>query len=394
MMKIVQINATCGVGSTGKICVAVSRLLNREGIENYIFYTSSQSTWKNSERFCDDSYLKRQALKSRVLGNYGFNSSLLSKKLIKRLDEIKPDIIHLHNVHSHNANLKMLIKYIKQNRIKLFWTFHDCWAFTGYCVHFQNPKCYAWKNECENCPQRKNYSWFFDKSKKLFKQKKELLQDLDLTIIAPSAWMAGVVKQSFLREHRVEIINNGINLQVFKPTKSDFRERYGLQNKYIVLGVAFGWGYQKGLDCFVELSRRLPDDYKIVLVGTNGEVDKQLPTNIVSIHRTNNQSELAEIYTVADVFVNATREDTYPTVNMEALACGTPVITFDAGGSADIVEEGCGRIVPLDDIERLINEISSLCNSAKDEELFLRTVQKYNEQEIFEKYIKLYLKKD
>ncbi|MBE6797081.1 MAG: glycosyltransferase [Ruminococcaceae bacterium] len=356
-MKTVQINVMCGAGSTGKICVAISELLDKQNIENYIFYTLGTSQHINGVKYADKKYIKMQALKSRVFGNYGFNSKTITAKLIKQLDAIKPDIVHLHNLHAHNCNLEMLFTYFKKEKTKLFWTFHDCWAFTGYCPHFDMIGCDKWQTECKNCPQRKEYSWFFDRSTALFNKKKELFSGLDLTIITPSQWLADLVKQSFLKDYPVKVINNGIDLDVFKPTNSDFRKKYNCEDKFIVLGVAFGWGERKGLDVFIELSKKLPDNYKIVLVGTNDSVDKLLPDNIISIHRTQNQKELAEIYTAADLFVNPTREETYPTVNMEALACGTPILTFRTGGSPEIIDETCGAVVPKNDIEKLYSEL-------------------------------------
>ena len=318
-MKVVQINATCGSSSTGNVCVAISKMLVSNGVENYVFYSQGDDSYPLGKRFASRKYIKMQALKSRVFGNYGFNSKSLTQKIIDNIEKIKPDLIHLHNLHSHNCNLEMLFKYFKRAKIKLFWTFHDCWAFTGYCPHFDMIGCDKWRTGCYDCIQRKEYSWFFDKSKKLYEKKRELFSGLDLTIITPSKWLAGLVKESFLKDYEVKVINNGIDLDVFKPTESDFREKYNLQDKKIVLGVAFGWGPKKGLDCFVELSKSLPENYQIVLVGTDKKVDKHLPKNIISIHRTKNQRELAKIYTAADVFVNPTREDTYPTPTVPIL---------------------------------------------------------------------------
>ena len=308
-MKVVQINATCGAGSTGKICVAVSELLNEKNIENYILYTQGNSQHKCGIKYANKIYIKAQALKSRVWGNYGFNSRIATRKLIKCIENIKPDIVHLHNLHAHNCHLGLLFKYFKQTKIKLFWTFHDCWAFTGYCPHFDMVGCDRWQGECKNCPQAKEYSRFFDRSKEMFNKKKQIFEDLDLTIITPSQWLADIVKQSFLKEYPVKVINNGIDLNIFKPSPSDFRKKYNCEDKFVILGVAFDWGVRKGLDALIEISNRLDEKYQMVLVGTNEKIDKILPDSIISIHKTQNQTELAEIYTAADLFVNATREE-------------------------------------------------------------------------------------
>ena len=390
-MKIIQVNATCGAGSTGKICISVSCLLNKNKIQNTIIYSLGKSDFSNGIKLSSNIYIKLQALLSRIIGNYGFNSYFATKKLIRILENLKPDIVHLHNIHSHNCNVGKLLKYLRDNHIKTFWTFHDCWAFTGYCTHFIISKCDKWKSECHNCPQYKKFSWFFDRSKSLFNEKKKYLQGLDLTIITPSLWLADLVKQSFLKKYPIRVINNGIDLSVFKPTESFFRKKNGLTHKKVVLGVASIWEFGKGLDVFIKLSNLLPDDYRIVLVGTDDNVDKQLPSNIISIHRTHNQKELAEIYTAADVFANPTREDTFPTVNMESLACGTPVVTFRTGGSLEILNDSCGSVVDCDDIDGMEIEVRRICeNKPYSIEACLARAKKFDMNDKFEEYIRMY----
>lgn len=354
-MRIVQINATCGVGSTGKIAVSISELLIQHEIENKILYGSSTNGYHLGTACANPKYTKLQAFKSRVLGNYGFNSHIETKKIIKELEQFSPDLVLLHNLHGHDCHLTMLFSFLKEKRIKVIWTFHDCWAFTAYCTHFMFDHCERWKDGCNHCPQRKQYSWFFDRSKELYNRKMKLLSDLDLTIITPSQWLADLVKQSFLKEYPVHVINNGIDLSVFRPISSSFRKKYSISaNQFVLLGVAFGWDKRKGLDVFVELSKRLDrEKFQIILVGTNDETDRLLPASIISIHRTQNQQELAEIYTAADLFVNPTREDNYPTVNMESIACGTPVLTFRTGGSSEIVNETTGAVVDCDDVDAM-----------------------------------------
>ena len=358
-MKVVQINATCGKGSTGKICTSISDLLIQKNIENYIFYCGADSNDPAGICYATMPQIKLEALRSHLNGYYGFNSQLLTKKLLHQLDAIQPDIVHLHNLHGHNCNLEMLLRYLNIHRIKVFWTFHDCWAFTAYCPHFTMAKCEQWKSGCFNCPQLHNYSFFFDRSKKLYQKKRNLLLGLDLTIITPSQWLASLVKQSFFRDCPIKVIHNGIDLDVFTPTLSDSRKKYHIPDgKFMILGVAFDWGKRKGLDVFVNLAAQLdPDKYQIVLVGTNDRIDSQLPPQIISIHRTANQKELAETYTVADLFVNPTREENYPTVNMESIACGTPVITFRTGGSPEVLDKKTGAVVDCDDIDALEHEI-------------------------------------
>ena len=392
-MKVVQINFSCTWGSTGKICDSISKLLTEKQYENYIFYIYGNNPKRhlNYIKYGDFVYTKFQALKSKVLGNYGFNSSFATKRLINHLEQIKPDVVHIHNIHGHDCHFEMLFHYLRGKNIKVFYTFHDCWAFTGYCPHFTMAKCNNWLKGCGNCPLRGKSSWFFDKSAKNFARKKESLQGLDLTIITPSQWLADLVKESFLKNYPVKVINNGIDLSVFKPTQGSFRKNYKLQDKKIILGVAMMWGVAKGIDVFVRLAEELPEDYQIVLIGTDDNIDKLLPNNIISIHRTQNQQELAEIYTAADLFVNPTREENYPTVNMESLACGTPVLTFRTGGSPEMLNETSGSVVAYDDIDALEKEIMRICTyKPYFTEQCIKRAKEFDKNERFREYLELY----
>jgi len=391
-MKVLQINDVCGRGSTGKICVGISRLAKDAGIDNKIVYFSGQSDYPLAKKISSNASIKMQALKSRIFGNYGFNSDFATKKLIKELTEYDPDIVHIHNIHGHDVNFELLFDFLKRKNKKVVYTFHDCWAFTGYCPHFSMIKCDKWQTTCSHCPLKKSFSWFFDASERNFERKKKALEGLDLTIVTPSKWLADVVGRSFLKDVPVKVINNGIDLDVFKPCKSNFRSSYGIsENEYVVLGVAFGWNKRKGLDVFIELNKRLPKEYRIVLVGTNDKVDRQLPKSIISIHRTQNQRQLAEIYTAADLFVNPTREENYPTVNMESLACGTPVLTFRTGGSPEILNEKCGQVVDCDDIAALEKSICDICeNKPFSVGDCTKRAKSFDMNERFREYVYLY----
>ena len=391
-MKVIQINAVCGKGSTGRICTSISDKLTENDIENYIIYSSVDSDRPNAISCARRYEVKIQALKSRLLGNYGFNSVRQTKRIIKVMDRIKPDVVHLHNIHGHDCHLGMLFDYLSEKRTKVLWTFHDCWAFTGYCPHFAMAKCDQWKQGCKKCPQKSSHSVFFDRSEQLFNRKKELFTGVDLTVITPSRWLAEQVRSSFLRDCSIRVINNGINLQVFRPVDSNFRQRYGIsEKKNILLGVAFEWGVRKGLDVFVEMACRLPQDkYQIVLVGTNDKIDRDLPDGIISIHRTHNQSELAEIYSAADLFINPTREDTFPTVNMESLACGTPVLTFKTGGSPEIIDDTCGSAVPDGDIDAFIQEIERICSHPYSKDACIARAAGFDADDKIDEYVALY----
>ena len=391
LMKVIQINSVFGKGSTGKICLGITELLEKEGIDNCVLYSGSGVESPLGIKYTQNKNAKFTALKSRICGNFGFNSENETKKLISKLDELSPQLVHLHNIHSHDCNFEMLLTYLKERNIKTVWTFHDCWCFKGYCTYFDVVRCEKWKNTCNYCPQKKTFSFFFDKSSKLHNKKKAAFDKLNLTIVTPSKWLASMVKESFLKDVTIRVIYNGIDLNMFKPTGNPSISIKETDNEKIVLGVADVWGYRKGLDVFVELSKRLPENYKIVLVGTDENVDKQLQKNIISIHRTNNHKELAELYTGADVFVNPTREEVLGLTNIEANACGTPVITFRSGGSPECIDETSGSVVDCDDIDALEKEIIRICETNPySKEDCIKRAKIFNQNERFMEYLKLY----
>lgn len=365
MKTIIEINS-CDYGSTGKIMLQIGQKAREDGEKCLIVVPAGRhNPWKNQRnylrlgnRISEDSHI----ILGYVSGFQGCFSLFSTMRLVHLLKKIQPDVIHLHNLHKCYINLPLLFRYVKQYNVKTVWTLHDCWAFTGQCPYFTMTKCEKWKTGCHDCPSYRRYpESMVDRTKTMWCLKKKWFTGVqNMTIVTPSQWLADLVKQSFLKEYPVKVIHNGIDLSVFRPIPSDFREKYHIpEDKFVLLGVAFGWGKRKGLDVFVELSRRLdPETYQIVLVGTDDAVDNNLPENIISIHRTQNQQELAEIYTTADLFVNPTREDNYPTVNMEAIACGTPVLTFRTGGSPEIVDEDTGAVVDCEDIDAMEREIS------------------------------------
>ena len=337
-MKIVQINSFSN-GSTGKIMMNIHKELLKEGYESYVVWGRGRQAENDNEIYMNDKLgVYFHALYSRLTGKTGFASKRATKKLLKKLDIIKPDIVHLHNVHGYYINIELLFNYLKENNIKVIWTLHDCWSFTGQCPHFTYVNCNKWKTQCKNCPQLNQYpKSFVDNSKWNYQKKKELFTNLNLTIVTPSKWLANLVKESYLKDYPVEVINNGIDTNIFKPTKSNFREKYNIKDKKIILGVANVWTWKKGLNDFIKLSKILNENYIIVLVGLNKKQIEELPKNIIGISKTENQTELAGIYSTADVFLNPTYEDNYPSVNLEAIACNTPVISYDTGGSIEFI---------------------------------------------------------
>ena len=397
MAKILEINV-CNFASTGNIMLEIKKKAETQGNTVFVSYPKSRSNMKKSvdNALYIGSIIGRNLhlLLSYVTGLNGCFSYLSTLRFLRRVSQIAPDIIHLHNLHNCYINIPLLFRYIKKHRIPVIWTLHDCWSFTGQCAHFTMAGCDKWKTGCHHCPQYREYpAAMVDRTQTMWKRKKKWFTGVeDLTIVTPSQWLADLVKQSFLKAYPVKVINNGIDLSIFRPSESDFRKKYGIpQDRHILLGVASSWETRKGADVFAKLANRLGRDFQIVLVGTNDTVDQQLPKNIISIHRTYNRQELAEIYTVADVFVNPTREENYPTVNMEAIACGTPVVTFRTGGSPEILDETCGSVVACDDVDALEKEIVRICQERPySQEACLARAKIFDMNDRFEEYVRLY----
>ncbi len=354
-MKILMINSVCGIRSTGRICTDLAESLEALGHECKIAYGRERVPEKHQKyaiRIGTDLSVKLHGIKARLFDAAGFGSAHATRKFIKWVKKYDPDVIHLHNLHGYYINLPLLFNYLKTSGKPVLWTLHDCWAFTGHCCNLTD--CDKWRKECFACPKYASYpKSVIDRSRHNFKEKKKLFSSLEhTTLVTPSAWLADLTKKSYLGKYPVKVINNGIDTSVFKPTQSDFREKHGLEGKKIVLGVASAWSKNKGLYDFVKLSDMLDDTHKIVLVGLTEEQKSTLPAKILGITRTNSPLELAEIYTAADVFVNLTYNDNYPTVNLEAQACGTPVITYRTGGSVESVETA--NIIPQGDLATLL----------------------------------------
>lgn len=396
-IKILQIN-TCNFGSTGNIMLNISRIAQEHGNLSYVAYANSRSSKKKdvNNSILIGSILERNLhlQLSKYTGLNGCFSIFGTKRFLRKVDEIKPDVIHLHNLHNGYINLKMLFSYIKEKDIPVVWTLHDCWAFTGQCPHFMMSKCQKWKTGCFECSQYRDYpSSMVDRTKKMYALKKTWFTGVNnLTIITPSQWLANLVSESFLKKYEVRVLNNGIDLKEFKPTKGEFLEKYNIQNKFIILGVANPWSEKKGLCTFVQLSKRVDQSHKIIMVGLTKDQIRELPQNILGLPKTNNTKELAEIYSAASVFLNPTLEDNFPTTNLESIACGTPVITFNTGGSVEVINKYTGKIIEKNELEELLIEINCIRNEGKEKYFKERLVEakRYNENNKFDMYIDLY----
>lgn len=365
-MKYLMINVVCGIRSTGRICTDLATELESEGHEVKIAYGREivpEQYQKYAVRIGTDFDVKIHAAMARLFDTCGFGSKRATRKFIKWVREYDPDVIYLHNLHGYYINVEVLFDYLRTCGKKIVWTLHDCWAFTGHCAHFMQSDCDKWKTGCYNCPRKKYYpiSLLLDRSRQNYTKKKELFTNIDtLQLVTPSKWLADLTRESFLKDYPVEVVYNTVDPNVFKPVESNFRKDHGIEDKKVVLGVASVWDRSKGLDDFCKLPQMLGDDYKIVLVGLNDKQLKSIPSSIIGISRTNSTKELAEIYSASDVFVNPTYEDNYPSVNLEAIACGKKVITYNTGGSPESALANGGVVVDRGDIDSLVDAIRTM----------------------------------
>lgn len=390
-MKVLMINVVCGIRSTGRICTDLAAALEEQGHEVKIAYGREnvpEQFQKYAVRIGNDFDVKLHGLKARLLDGAGFGSKRVTEKFIKWVKEYDPDIIHLHNIHGYYINIEVLFRYLQTCGKKIIWTLHDCWSFTGHCVYFDYVNCNKWEKECNHCPQKKEYPARVgpDFSKRNFNIKKDLFSEIpNLILVTPSQWLANLLSYSYMKKYTVRVIYNGVDTSVFRPVKSEIKEKYNCQGKKIVLGVASVWDKRKGLNTFIELADKLNDSYQIVLVGLDKEQKKKLPSKIIAIERTNSIQELVSLYSAAYVFVNPTLEDNYPTTNIEAIACDTPVITYETGGSGESAKI-YGLSVPQKNVTQLINAIENI-------ESIERKKINIDCKNVVQKYLKLYMSK-
>ena len=401
MNKLLLINVSANSGSTGRIAEEIGQTAAARGYDCHFGYGRvGRESKAHLIRIGSDWDVRVHGLESLLFDNHGFGSRKATKRFIQEIERIKPDVINLHNIHGYYLNVEILFEYLAKMDIPVVWTLHDCWPFTGHCSYFDRYHCEKWKIGCHHCPNSKGYpkSLFLDRSKANYTRKKELFnRPKNITFVAVCQWMANNVKASFLGGYPVETIYNGVDVDIFHPSGKQSlllsKNRMGIDNhKKVVLGVASTWDKRKGLDDFVTMSAQLPSDYQIILVGLNDKQIANLPSNIIGIKRTENVRQLAELYSLADVFVNPTYVDNFPTTNIEALACGTPVVTYRTGGSPEAIDEKTGVVVNQGEINLLLPTVEYV---AKNKPSYTkacreRAVRMFNKQDRFEDYVNLF----
>lgn len=399
MPKLFQICIEGNTGSGGRIAEEIGILAIQRNWNSYIaFGRSPRPSKSNLIRIGSDWDVYLHGLKTRLFDRHCLGSKSATKKLVKKIEEIKPDIIHLHQIHGYYINIKILFDFLAKASIPVVWTFHDCWSITGHCAHFDFVCCDKWKTECNKCPQKREYpaSLFIDRSTENYYLKKKLFLSVKQMVIVPvSNWLENIVQDSFLGNYPIQTIHNGIDTSVFKPQNNHLktREKYNIGKRFMLLGVASPWTKKKGLSDFIKLSKLLLEDEIIVLIGLNNAQQKNLPNNILGLAKTENRQQLVDLYSAADILINPTWEDTFPTTNLESLACGTPIITYRTGGSVESVSPETGYIIEKGDIQELVKVIRavkligkpSFSNACRK-----RAVALYSKDDRFIEYFDLY----
>lgn len=404
MTKLLMINTSANTGSTGRIAEGIGHAAISKGFDSYLAYGRiGRESESKLIRIGADRNIKLHGLESVIFDNHGFGSRAATRKFIEEVERIQPDVINLHNVHGYYLNVEILFDYLVKADIPVVWTLHDCWPFTGHCSYFDRYHCEKWKTGCHHCPNSKGYpkSLFLDRSKTNYERKKLLFnKPKNITFVAVCNWMANNVKASFLGGYPVETIYNGVDVEVFRPRFDDGADCHVVKrcigvkaDVKVILGVASTWDRRKGLDDFVKLCSLFDcEKYAIVLVGLNDKQIAALPEGMIGIKRTESVEQLAELYSLADVFVNPTYVDNFPTTNIEALACGTPVVTYNTGGSPEAIDGDTGVVVEQGDL-RLLRAAVEYCANNKKEFTYAcreRALRYFNKRERFEDYVRIF----
>ena len=401
MRKILQIGIEVNSGSTGKVAEQIGIIAIDGGFESYIAYArgynpSLSNTIKIGNKLSQFIHL----LKTRILGEHLDGSYFVTKIFINKIKKLNPDIIHLHNIHGYYINVPLLFKFLKKFGKPVIWTLHDCWVFTGHCTHFTIEGCDKWKKECFSCPKTKNYpkSLFFDTSNQEYLTKKKLFNDLpNLVLVGVSDWVARLAGESFLKNKKIISVFNGVNTEVFRQmfNRNEVLTKYNINPTSKVL-IASGttWINTKGLDDYKILADVLPLDYQLVLVGVNKKVASNIPSKIITIPRTESQNELAELYSVAEILLCLSYQESFGFPPVEAMACGTPVIVYNNTALRELVNESTGRLVPtgnINEVLEMIREITSIGKNKFSQNCRNRVLEIYDMNLSYQKYLNLYI---
>lgn len=397
MPILLQIGASCNWGAPGKIAEQIGLQAQSRGWDCYIAHGARffNPTQLNSIPVVNSFQEKLHYLKSLLFDAQGLASTSETKDFLKKVAQIKPDVIHLHNLHGYFINYNLLFKYIQEENIPVVWTFHDFWPITGHCCYFDSINCEKWKTGCYDCALKSLYPRaFLDCSKRNYGLKRKLFSSLKkMKIVTVSNWQKNLVEQSFLNEYPIETIYNGINTDVFTPCVSNIKRKYGIEEKKLLLAVALSWSERKGLHDYIKLSKVLPPNYVIMLIGIKEDMKSILPNNIISVPLLNNQIELADYYSCADATLNLSYMETFGMTTVEGMACGTPGIVYDRTASPELVSKKTGKIVSAGNIDQVVNAVLEICSREKNSYIDVcreRVLNTFDSKKQYSKYIDVY----
>lgn len=397
MPTLLQISAAYNCGAPGRIVEQIGVLAQTKGWEVYVVHGSRHSAPSRLISLSRTSTIQEylHAARSIMFDGQGLSGRKLTKHIVKQIEALQPDLIHIHNLHGYYINYEVLFDYLNQTQIPVVWTFHDLWPITGHCAHFDFNNCDKWKYGCSNCKFHKEYpSSFIDLSKRNYQLKKRLFTGVkNMTLVPVSDWVGDILSQSFLNKYPVHRIYNGVDIRIFSPCDTDLRARMNMEGKHILLGVASPWGEKKGFKDYLALRKVLPDEYVIIMVGLTTKQITGLPSGIIGIERTKSQTELAEYYNLADITLNLSYQETFGMTTVEGMSCGTPGIVYDRTASPELVTPATGIVVEAGNIGQLATAVIDMTKQGKD--AYSRACRKraeehFDKDKCFEEYIRLY----
>ncbi len=400
MIQLLQINSVVNLGSTGRIAEEIGQLVVKNGWKSYIAYgRNERESQSEAIKIANERDIIWHGVQTRLFDRHGFASKKATNELVEKIKEIKPDIIHLHNLHGYYLNIEILFHYLATVDVPVVWTLHDCWPITGHCTYFSFIGCEKWKTQCGHCPQKRGYpaSYGLDRSSQNYLLKKKAFTSMPserMVLVVVSYWLDSVIGRSFLKEFPRKVIYNGIDTKKFSPKDSiELRNRFSIKGRFILLGVATNWSQRKGLSDYLKLSKILRDDEVIILLGLNSDQIRNLPRNVIGVQRTEDMEELASFYSMADIVCNFSFEETFGLTTVEGFACGTPGIVYNCTASPELVSSDTGFVVEAGDIEGIRSAIDTIRNRGKasySSACRERAVTMFNKDNQFEQYIQLY----
>jgi putative colanic acid biosynthesis glycosyltransferase len=399
MKTLLQINTVVNYGSTGHIVEDIGRMAIEKGWKSYIAYgRNNRISESELIRVGTSLDVKLHGLQTRLFDRHGLGSVRSTKSLVKQIDILKPDIIHLHNLHGYYLNIEILFNYLKNSQIPVVWTLHDCWSLTGHCSHFSMIGCNKWKTVCSFCPQTSEYpsSLLFDRSYKNFLQKKKIFSSIkNLKIVTVSSWLKDIVENSYLAKYDTNVIYNGVDVEVFSPQINikELKQKYDIDNKFVLIGVATDWSKPKGINDYIKLIEYLPLDCVVIMVGLTPDIIRSLPNRIIGLPRTENLIELAQLYSVADVVLNLSYQESFGLTTVEGFACGVPGIVYNCTASPELIDRNTGFVIEPGDFAGIVNAVRIIKKNGKphySDNCRKLAINLYNKDDRYNEYIELY----